>query len=86
MPNQQIPGHSLVGTHHVYRPDLEPYDATTDREPGTLVIGNGHHVEVLAVFNNWNDVDGLDMLFVRCGETGMYTHVTPADLALPPLH
>ena len=65
MPNLQIANHPLVGTHHVFHPDLEPYDPTADREPGTLVIGNGHHVEVLAVFSDWNDVAGQDMIFVR---------------------
>lgn len=85
MPNQQLEHHPLVGTKHVFRADLEPYDPATDWEPGILVIGNGHHVEVLAVFKNWNDIAGLDMLFVNCQETGMSTHVTPADLGLPPL-
>jgi hypothetical protein len=32
------------------------------------------------VFANWNDVAGLDMLYVRCHQTGYATHVTPADL------
>lgn len=85
MPNQRIEGHSLLGTRHVYRPDLAPYDAAADNEPGTLVICNGHHVEILAVFQNWNGVDGVDMFYVRCEETGQTTHVTPADLGLPAL-
>lgn len=85
MPNQPIAGHPLLGTCHVFRADLPPYDPTADHEPGTLVIGNGHHAEVLAVFQNWNDVVGLDMLAVRCVETGESTHLTPDDLGLPPL-
>lgn len=85
MPNQRIDDHPLVGTRHVYRADLPPYDAASDNEPGTLVIGNGHHVEVLAVFKGWNYVDGLDMFYVRCEETGLTTHVTPANLGLPAL-
>lgn len=85
MANQQIDGHPLVGTEHVYRADLEPYDAASDTEPGTLVLGNGHHVQIRAAFKNWNGVDGLDMLYVRCHETGESTHVTPADLGLPAL-
>lgn len=85
MPNQSIPGHPLLGTVHVFRADLPPYDPAADREPGTLVIGNGHHAEVLAVFQDWNEVAGLDMLAVRCVETGESTHVTPAELGLPAL-
>lgn len=85
MPNQRIEGHPLVGTRHVYRADQPPYDATADSEPGRLILGNGHHVEVLSVFKNWNDVAGLDMLYVRCEETRESTHVPPADLGLPPL-
>ncbi|OMB76665.1 hypothetical protein A5741_31980 [Mycolicibacterium conceptionense] len=83
--NQRIEGHSLVGTKHVYCADLPPYDAAADTEPGVIVLGHGHHVEVLAVFKNWNAVTGLDMFAVRCDETGQSTHVTPADLGLPPL-
>lgn len=85
MPNQPIDGHPLVGTSHIYRADLPPYDNAADTEPGVLIIGNGHTVEVLSVFKNWNDVSGLDMLYVRCAQTRESTHVTPADLGLPPL-
>lgn len=85
MPNLQIDRHPLVGTEHVYRADLPAYDPESDTEPGQLVIGNGHHVTVLAAFKNWNDVAGLDMLAVRCHETGLLTHVTPADLGLAAL-
>ena len=85
MPNTQIAGHPLVGTGHAYRADLEPYDPAAEREPGTPIIGNGHHVEILAVFKDWNGVNDLDMLYVRCRETGQSTHVTPADLSLPAL-
>lgn len=85
MPNQRIEGHPLVGTSHIYRPDLPAYDPETDTEPGTVVIANGFTVEVLAVFKNWNDVAGLDMLAVHCPETGLSTHVTPSDLSLPAL-
>lgn len=37
------------------------------------------------MFKNWNAVTGLDMFAVHCDETGQSTHVTPADLGLPPL-
>lgn len=85
MSNQRIEGHPLVGTAHVYRADQPPYDPAADTTPGQLVLGNGHHVEILAVFKNWNAVEGLDMLAVHVRETGTQTHVTPADLGLPAL-
>lgn len=85
MPNQRIEGHPLIGTRHVFHADLPPYDPATDTSAGTIVIGNGHHVEILSVFKNWNDIAGLDMLYVRCEETGERTHVTPADLGLEAL-
>lgn len=83
MPNQRIEGHPLVGARRTYRGKY--YDPAVDKKPGSLVVGYGHHVEILAVFTNWNDVAGLDMLYVRCEETGQPTHVTPADLGLTPL-
>jgi hypothetical protein len=83
--NQRIEGHPLVGTCHVFHADQPPYDPVKDTGPGTLEIGNGHRAEVLEVFKNWNDVAGLDVLWVRCEQTGLTTHVTPADLGLPPL-
>lgn len=85
MPNQQIDNHPLVGTEHVFRPDLPAYARESDTEPGTLVIGNGHRVTVLAAFKDWNDVPGLDMLYVHCHDTGMSTHVVPSDLGLAAL-
>lgn len=83
MPNQRIDGHALVGTRHLFRAAQSPYDPAADTEPGVLVVAPGHHVEVLAVFANWNGIDGLDMFYVRCEETGLSTHVTPADLGMP---
>jgi|APCry1669189034_1035192.scaffolds.fasta_scaffold377957_1 hypothetical protein len=85
MPNLPIATHPLIGTEHVFRADLPPYDAQTDREPGQLVVGPGHHVNVVAVFADWNGVAGLDMLAVLCRETGLTTHLVPADLGLPVL-
>lgn len=85
MPNQAITGHPLVGTEHVYRADLPPYDPSVEPVPGTVVIAAGHYAVILAVFEDWNGVAGLDMLWVRCKETGLTTHVVPADLGLPPL-
>ena len=60
VPNQRIEGHRLVGTQHTYR--AKYCDPAVHKKPGSLVAEYGHHVEILAVFTNWNDVAGLDML------------------------
>ena len=87
MPNERIEGHPLVGTTHVYRADHTPWnEIEDDGEPGVLVVGNGMTVKILEVFKNWNDIAGLDMLYVLCSETGERTHVTPTDLGLPALN
>ncbi len=86
MPNTPLANHPLLGTTHTYRADLPPYDASQDTEGGTLVLGNGHTVTVMAVFTDWNDRPGLDILGVTVSETGYTTHVTPADLGLPTVH
>lgn len=85
MPNTPIEYHPLTGTEHTYKPGLPPYDPALDTEPGVLVVGPGMKVTVILAFQNWNDIPGLDMLYVRCHETGYHTHVTPGDLGLPPL-
>lgn len=83
--NQKIPDHPLLGTTHTFRPDLPPYDGDKDTEPGPLIVGNGMPVVIKAVFQNWNGVPGLDMLYVFCTATGFHTHITPADLGMPSL-
>ena len=83
--NTAIPNHPLVGTRKVFRPDQQPYDPATDTEGGTLVIAPGFECEIRSVFQNWNGVSGLDMLNVYCPATSQSTHITPADLGLPPL-
>ncbi len=82
MPNTPIENHPLIDTEHVYRADHPAYDKSQDTEGGTLILGNGHSVKIMAVFADWNDVPGLDMLGVHVKETGHFTHVTPADLGL----
>lgn len=72
--------HPLIGSTQVYRADAPPYVASEDTEPGTLIVGNGMAVKVVALFWNWNEVEGLDMAYVFCPETGEPTHVTPRDL------
>lgn len=83
--NQRIIGHSLEGTTHIFRPDMPPYDPADDTEPGYLIVGHGMWVKVVAVFMDWNGVDGLDMLYVTCDQTGHSTHVTPRELHVGPL-
>jgi hypothetical protein len=88
MPNSPISDHPLKGTTHTFRPDEEPYDPDLPRKynlPGTLIVAPGMTVLIKAVFQNWNDVPGLDMFYVFCTGTGMHTHVTPDDLGLPAL-
>lgn len=82
MPNYPISDHPLKGTTHIFKPNDKPYDGDTDTLPGRLIVGAGMTVIVKAVFHNWNDVPGLDMLYVFCTATGMHTHVIPADLGL----
>lgn len=77
---RRILDHPLLGTERVYRADMPPYDPAKDTEPGVLVVGNGMTMTVVAAFYDWNEVPGLDMLFARCHETGMGTHVTPDEL------
>lgn len=83
--NIRIENHPLVGTVHTYRADLPPHPEEDAAKDSRLVIANGYKAEILAAFENWNDVAGLDMLYVRCLTTRHTTHVTPGDLGLPPL-
>lgn len=78
--DRRISDHPLLNTERVYRADQPPYDASTDTEPGVLVVGNGMTVTVVGAFHTWNNVPGLDMLYVYCPTTGIHTHVTPRDL------
>ena len=82
MPNIPISDHPLIGSTHVYRAGEEPYDPATDTDSGVLILGNGMEVTIKAVFTDWNDVKGLDMLYVYCHTTGYHTHVTPKDLGI----
>jgi hypothetical protein len=78
--NRRIANHPLVGHTLTYRPDLPAYDPDLDREGGVLVLGNGMPVIVKAAFENWNDVPGLDMLYVFVPATGMHTHQSPKEM------
>lgn len=84
--NRPINNHPLVGSAlRTYRADLPAYDPDEDCEGGSLVVAAGLPVGIKAVFQNWNGVPGLDMLYVYCPATGMHTHVTPFDVGLKPL-
>ena len=74
--------HACTGSEQVYLPEWEKN--TDDWEPG-LIVAAGMRVVVLAAFRDWNGVPGLDMLYVHVADTGMRTHVIPADLGLAPL-
>jgi len=81
----RIDDHAYIGERFTYRADATPYDAVTDTEGGTLVLGNGMSVVVRSAFHTWNGAGGLDMLYVYVPATGLHTHVTPGDLGLPAL-
>ncbi len=78
--NTPITGHRMVGEVHTYRPDLPVPDKK--KIDARTVVAPGMEVTIRAVFRDWNDVDGLDMLYVEVSETGYCTHVTPYDLGL----
>jgi hypothetical protein len=84
------------GFHHEASTSPIEQKGTIDLMPGTarrltldfLLDEPGrqcHRVEILAAFKDWNNVPGLDMLAVRCHETGFTTHIVPAELGLPAL-
>lgn len=78
MPNKPIENHRWLGRLATYLAS-HPNQWDGAMTPG-LVVAPGMQVIVLAAFANWNDVHGLDMLYVRVPITGMTTHITPSDL------
>ena len=78
----RIASHPLLGTRRVYRADMPKYDPTKDTDGGTLVLGAGMEVTVCALFHSWNNIRGLEMVYVFCNETKMATHVPPKDLGV----
>lgn len=81
--NQEIDNHPLVGVDAVYKEHETPTPRGGD---GRIVVGNGYPVTILAAFENWNAVEGLDMLYVSVPWTGHTTHLTPEDLGLNSVH
>ena len=71
-----------MGKSFTYRADAEKYTGPIGDD---LIVANGMSVTVLAVFADWNEVEGLEILAVRVPETGHTTHVTPGDLGLESL-
>ena len=78
--NVEIPNHPTIGQEFIFRPDLPPSDASKDFATGTVIAGHGHRLTVLAVFENWNGVPGLDMYYVHCHETGHNLHLSPSEI------
>lgn len=74
---------ALIGETFQYQPNEKPYDPALDDEPGTLIIGSGMHGTVVEVFEDWNGVDGLTILYVTCNETGMSAHFSPREFQNP---
>lgn len=85
MPNTPIENHPWIGQGFTFRADENPFRTEDYDGPGTLILGAGMVVEVVSVFENWNGREGLDMLYVFVPQTGMHTHVTPADVGMGPV-
>ena len=81
--NTPMKSHPLVGYVYTYHENLPPYSEAVDE---FLVLGNGMQVQVKSVFQNWNGVEGLDMLYVYVPTTGESTHVPPRALGLGRVH
>jgi hypothetical protein len=77
--NTPIPKHPLIGTEHVYKPDMPNTQHLTDPR---YVARCGDHVTVIAVFHDWNDVPGLTILYVHVNETGHSTHFSVGELGI----
>lgn len=71
---------ALIGQTFTFRPDLPPYDPAADNDPGVLLIGHGMTATILEAFHDWNGVEGLDIYYVHCNETGQRLHMSPGEL------
>lgn len=80
--NVPVEGHSLVGTEHTYRPGETPYVPSKNDGPGTLIIAAGMTFTILAVFHNWNGIEGLTIYYIECFNTGERTHISPREAGM----
>ena len=81
--NTPMHDHPLVGYLYTYHKNLPHYNGEVYEG---LVLANGMQVQIKSVFQNWNDVEGLDMLYVYVPETGQCTHIPPRALGLGAIH
>ena len=77
--NTPMHDHPLVGYLYTYHKNLPPFNGEFD---DSLILASGMQVQVKAVFQNWNGVEGLDMLYVYVPETGQCTHIPPRAAGL----
>jgi hypothetical protein len=84
MPNVPVPDHPLIGTEQVFLPAGAVADpaANTPTDDSRLIARHGDKVIVEQVFENWNEVPGLTMAYVRVPSTGHHTHFSPAEMGL----
>ena len=73
--------HELIGKKMVFRPD-EPVYHKSNSDYGSLVIGNGMEYEIVHVFENWNDVEGLSVCYCFVPETMTYTHLSFGEMGI----
>lgn len=76
MPNVPIPEHPLIGATVLSRPDRE--DAR-DQPAREFVMRNWDELTILAVFHDWNGVEGLTVYYVDVPATGKRSHVSEAE-------
>lgn len=81
--NTPLKDHPLVGYVYTYHQNLPPFKDYGELD---VIVGNGMQVQVKSLFQNWNDVEGLDMLYVYVPATGMCTHIPPRAIGLGPIH
>ncbi|MCK0441265.1 hypothetical protein MUG78_17845 [Gordonia alkaliphila] len=80
--NEETRDHPLIGTTHTVRNAPEAGRQLTNDDHG---VTPGLSVEIVGVFQNWNQVAGLDMLYVWVPANKVHVHLQPAELGLPPL-
>lgn len=79
--HNRVANSPLKGAEFVFMPDSAPYE-TPENPEYNVVVAPGMKVEIVSVWKDWKGVAGLDMLYVFVPDTGMHTHLVPADLGL----